>query len=304
MSSTCCVCNSQLIPPIIVCNCCCKMFHYPGCAGITDAESSLLDSNQSNIVFFCKDCKNGGGIKQTFVDSFTKISNELNCFTLTFGSLENTCQVISNNKNEIDNLKNKVIPDLSVRIDSLTNTNLNDSSIIREVEERLIKRNNVILYNMVDSNNLQDDFSKISNIFAQLGISITINNISRCGKYVEDAEHCRPLLVKLNSPQEADIVISNKKAFSTIEVNVNKDKTLNERTLYKKAVNELNTRKEKGELKLTIKNINGVPTVVEGNSSKRKAGDISSESNNNTGTSDDNNNSNNKKIKNSQVPKN
>ena len=88
---------------------------------------------------------------------------------------------------------------------SITNTAANELEIIQEDEERLSKKNNLILYKVKDTNNLQDDCNFLFDIFASIGIILNIKNITWLGKYIADSEKCRPLLIKLSNSDEVDI---------------------------------------------------------------------------------------------------
>ena len=119
-------------------------------------------------------------------------------------------------------------------------------------------------------NNIQDDFKSISNILAKIDLIVNIKNFTRLGKYDDKAKKPRPLLIKLGSSDE-DAVFKNRKIFTNIKIG--NDRTIKQRELYKKASIELNSRTNNGEENLFIKNINGIPTVIENdkNYNKRKA---------------------------------
>lgn len=169
-------------------------------------------------------------------------------------------------------MNDSVIPDLRRQLTDANNyKNSSESDIIKEVEERLMKKNNIILYEVVDKNNIQDDFKSISNILAKIDLIVNIKNFSRLGKYDDKAEKPRPLLIKLGSSDEVASVFKNRKLFTNIKIG--NDRTKKQRDLYKKASIELNSRTNDGEENLFIKNINGIPTVIENNknNNKRKA---------------------------------
>ena len=259
MSSTCASCEELLTPPILPCNCCSKLYHFNvTCAKLTVTEVRALELKTPTLLYFCQDCKNNGGLKQVFVDTLTNVINEFHKFTVAFGSVDNACETILKNKNDIMELSEKV---KSISSSSSTTTANNELEIIQEIEERLVKKNNLILYKVNDTNNLQEDCSYLINIFASIGINISIKNVTRFGKYMENSGKPRPLLIKLSNSEDVDIVYKNKDKFKNIDIR--KDKTKKQRNAFKNAAHELNERVKNGEKNLVIKLVNNIPAVLE-----------------------------------------
>ena len=141
-----------------------------------------------------------------------EISEEFKVIKNTFGSTSKACEIISNTNKEVKNLVENVIPDLEKNIDNKSiNKNQIEMDILSEVEERLLKRKNVVLYGLEDKNDIQNDFKYISNILATTGIIIDISKFSRLGKFDDKAVKPRPLLLKLNDVKEVESVLKNKK---------------------------------------------------------------------------------------------
>ena len=112
-SSVCSVCNEDLCPPMISCNCCNMIFHYnPTCAGITVTEQKALEVKNPKLVYFCKSCKNSTGLKKVFVENMTEIKEDFKAIKNTFGSTSKACEIIVNTNKEVTNSKKSVIPDL------------------------------------------------------------------------------------------------------------------------------------------------------------------------------------------------
>ena len=168
MSSTCAYCNEMLTPPILPCNCCSKLYHFSiSCAKLTVTEVRALELRSPTLLYFCQDCKNNGELKQVFVDTLTNVSAEFHKFTVAFGSVDNACETILKNKSDISEINEKIKSIIS----SPSTTADSELEIIQEVEERISKKNNLILYKIKDTNKLQEDCNFLVNIFASIGIT-------------------------------------------------------------------------------------------------------------------------------------
>ena len=161
-------------------------------------------------------------------------------------------------------------------------------NILKEVEDRISKRNNIILNGLKDVNNTQEDFKFISNILATKGIIVDISKFSRLGIFDEKSDKPRPLLVKLNDVNQVNQVLKEKKNLFKNLI-VKNDKTKKQRELYKKAAQELAERKNNGEENLFIKDINGIPTVSIFRKSNKNSTTNCDESGKNDTANDDNN---------------
>uniref|UniRef100_A0A6P7GMS9 Uncharacterized protein LOC114338707 n=1 Tax=Diabrotica virgifera virgifera TaxID=50390 RepID=A0A6P7GMS9_DIAVI len=165
---------------------------------------------------------------------------------------------------EITSLKNK--------INQLENNSSQTSanSIYYEVQQRIERANNLIIYKMPESNSnilserINHDKGKVNEIFRLLGIQqqeSSIEHVVRIGKS-SDSNRIRPVKVVCNSNTVKLALKSGNKLRGSI-YSISRDQTRMEIDAYKAAKRELEERKSAGEVNLGIIYQNGAPVVKE-----------------------------------------
>ena len=130
--------------------------------------------------------------------------------------------------------------------------------------DRERRRKNLIIYNFPKNSDHQADKAKFLELSKPVfNLDLNITKIIRLGK--RNDEKRRPLLVGLDSDAAKIEVLSQSGKLRRFdqynEVYIVADKTKYEREKHKKLVNELKSRRSKGEKNLIIRNGNIVATV-------------------------------------------
>lgn len=251
------------------------------------SEYNKLSSN-SKLIWKCSrfDCA---------ADSDTTISGKLTKLIENFGSLptKDDFNKLLSGVSELDKKLNALSEKVSVieprlaeaeqNITALQNdvANLRSSpqdsstteSIIAEFNDRNRRAKNVILYKLPESkSNSADaikahDLDAINRIFLCLGVSYSNFSLFRIGQ--RKGHTPRPLKITLPTPDDvrslfgkfsAETISTAHGELSGLELS--RDRTPTERSRLSKLRIEMDDRMKKGEVDLTIKFVNGTPSIV------------------------------------------
>lgn len=163
----------------------------------------------------------------------------------------------------------KSVTDTQSIVNNPTNPSSDMCDVLTEIEERKMRANNVILFNIPESvsdltaNNISEDINKVSTALKNIGISINTQTtkIHRLGAK-KVAGKIRPIKLELNDHQLARTILINNKQFKD-GIKAGNDQTLQQRRQLIMLREELESRKKNGEMNLTIKYINSSPKIVE-----------------------------------------
>lgn len=141
-----------------------------------------------------------------------------------------------------------------------------------EAEERIRRSNNIIIFNLdeCDKTNIeekkQEDLRKVNNIFNQINMSNKKPMaMFRIGK---KSSSPRPLKVIFPKKHDAIDILKNSNRITDKNIQIKADLTKNQREHLKTLRDELNQRKLKGEMNITIRYVNGSPIISSTKSAK------------------------------------
>lgn len=248
MSNICYSCNNQFAELDIPLKCdSCSLLVHNKCSGLSATELKCFGLKNRLLKFFCVSCDQG--LKE----------------------LPELKTLIKKLLVDVENIKNHSIKN----INSINNTNFSDEFVINEINERNRRANNLIFYNVEESesNRSDDRITSDSNHINNI-ISIVLSDISRdipvplkvirLGRY--QPGKIRPIKAIFSMATDVFDIIRNKKKISysipNSTINISTDRTPNQRESMKKLREELASRTSDGETGLTIKFQRGVPKIV------------------------------------------
>lgn len=139
------------------------------------------------------------------------------------------------------------------------------------MQDRIKRENNIIVYGIIENENSElSEVNKVLQIVKpDKSITVNCDNIVRLGKKKDNTSRPRPLRVTLKNKYEVYAILKYKFTLKSApefsNVTLKKDETLYQRELLQKCRTALKERNEQGEEDLTIKYINGLPTIVKKN---------------------------------------
>ncbi|KAJ8712119.1 hypothetical protein PYW07_017322 [Mythimna separata] len=141
-----------------------------------------------------------------------------------------------------------------------------NEQIIREVQDRKKRENNIIIVGIPEQTSIDTqerilrDESDVLNITSKVSATIPKpNKIFRIGKY--KAGSTRRIKVCYDAPESPMLLLRNKEKIPE-NIKIYSDQTPAQHKYFLAIKEELRQRAESGESDLTIKYINGVPTII------------------------------------------
>lgn len=224
----------------ISCDSCRILLHLrEKCCGMSPSEIKAVVIQKRVLLFFCDECR------------------------LAFKNVPMLIRKINDLSVEVEKLK-KVVSELETQ-----NNCLNNSEVLAEIEERINRSYNVIIYNVAESSadnvsqRIEDDKAVINNILSETSISFEINKVVRIGKkqFNNNENKIRPVKVIFSSASTAKEILKNKNKLHTTKYRLANDFTPNQLKYMHNLRNELAQRVGNGE-NLTIRYINGIPKIA------------------------------------------
>lgn len=220
---------------IIGCDSCNVTMHLnEKCTGLSPSELRAIVIQKRVILFFCEDCR--GAFKRVPV---------------LIKKLDEMQHIIESLQKEVQQLKDQ-------------KEALNMEAILHEAQERQVRSNNFMLYNVNESNSgiieerINADTTVVNKILEK--VDVPLENLVKVTRVGKKGGKPRPLKIKLSNSQTVFKILRNKNKLTG--THISGDYTYMQREQMKAARSELNQREETGERDLTIKFHNGVPKVV------------------------------------------
>ncbi|CAH0553575.1 unnamed protein product [Brassicogethes aeneus] len=139
----------------------------------------------------------------------------------------------------------------------------NFEDIITEIAERKKRENNLIIFNLPESETT--DECKIKEILSNItNEDIMIKITRRLGK--ENSNSVRPLKIELIKKEDVYTVLKNKHKLKTqeLKIQITTDKTPLQRQHFKSLLEKIEQHKQSGETDMYIKYVNGNPVISKG----------------------------------------
>lgn len=243
----------------------------------TPAKKPLNSSNNKvitldNVWSLLSDINNKVNMYDTSIkDINVKLSSLENYIIDLKKSLKNLSSDLSKLKEENKTMSSE-IKSLHERITLLENSNtsiqLPDFDIVKESRDRLLKENNLIFFNVNDSESEDSTLSirLVNEILQDLSSPIGASNAKRIGK---PGIRPRPILVQFNSPSEVHSILRVKSKIRNSarwkNVSISMDMTEIQRQHMKSLRSQLMAKRLTGDTNWFIKYFAGTPKLVQKN---------------------------------------
>ncbi|KAK7871217.1 hypothetical protein R5R35_001082 [Gryllus longicercus] len=238
MASICAVCekSSEVGGRIYNCDSCRRPLH-ADCIGLTATEIKALDLRQRVLKLFCLDCEKGLACLPEVLCKLNNLTDTVNKIDkFIFGNEDSTASLFK-------------------------------SEIVNEINDRVLRKNNVIFYNAKESDSELPEERKnfdLKIVMKSLSKICTVSEtdivkVLRLGKIKSDGKP-RPIKIIFNDHGLALKILKDKHKCEKPYA-INGDLTLQQRDQLKALREELDILNKDEELK-TIKFINGSPKIV------------------------------------------
>lgn len=221
----------------------CKSLYFHSCVDLSTSEVRAIKSKKG-LKWTCQNCANiGDGL------------NDLKAIVLAL-------------QKEIESLK-------SIKVDPPNNNcNLDYEEIIQEINERNVRKRNVVVFGLPENSNLSSadrkvrDLNAVTNVLRYLSPTYDTSNINqfRLGKFDATKTSARPIKIILNDEQLVHELIRNAKQLQNHDtlsgVRISLDRTPRQLEYYRSLKNEMNMRTANGESNLQIKHVRGIPKII------------------------------------------
>lgn len=229
----------------------CKGDYFHSCVDLTTSEIRTIKSKK-NLSWTCQKC--------------SVVGDDINDLKALIISLQK----------EIENLKS--VKSSAVNECTSCNTSLDFEEIIQEISDRNARKNNIILYGIVENptadrdGKILHDQQKVSKVLSCVIPEVTFGNDLkpiRLGKFDPTKKNPRPIKIVLPSETMAHNIIQKAYRLKNLQdpknVRISLDKTVRQQQTYRRAKDELSTRIAGGEDNLRIKYIRGSPKIISSN---------------------------------------
>lgn len=271
----------------ICCNGICKLWHHVSCTNLsrTDIQKFIKDLSKPNGErWVCDKCSqtelncslqsqldimqtintSENALENLLEKQFNKFKSDLNLtlnkITDSIKSLEDKCNDLEKENKELKDEMLKLT--MKCNAQSMPDTN----SIISEITDQTARKNNIIIYGIVDENNKEKDKTNVCDLLGLLVPAVAPLTNFRLGKYNINSTRPRPIKVVLTNKKESSEIFKNiyklKDDVKYSNVSISSDRSKLQRENLKKIIEDLDLRKQNGENDLTIKYFNGQPKIV------------------------------------------
>lgn len=211
-------------------------------------------------------------IKKSFDINITKISSEIQNIKSSTSIISLEHNNVKSQLNQLEtklNIDNKKIELLEsnikeLKISSTLSAQNNDilytnEKLIHELQERKNRESNIIIMGIAENDNFQDE-TEVLKTLEQIVTNVPKpKNIFRIGKY--NPGKTRKIKVCFEKPETALSILKNRKQIPN-NLKIFSDQTPAQHKYYALIKSELNKRIASGETDITIKYLNGTPTIV------------------------------------------
>ncbi|KAK7865961.1 hypothetical protein R5R35_012905 [Gryllus longicercus] len=240
MAEICCICEESVDENGKFFECdSCKRYLHVICAELTASEVKCLELRKRVMSFFCVDCKSSMRSLPQLLAQFNKLSLLVDDLTKRLDAAESNQRVKSND----------------------------DDELAHEISERVLRKNNLIVYNVTEPNTGTIDERSLSDVNTVLENfkkccdfdSSSIVKVFRLGKFRDNIN--RPIKVIFSNAIIPLNILKNKNICAN-SVKIVNDLTLMQRNKLKSLRSELDVLNKDSEIK-TIRYIQGQPRIVD-----------------------------------------
>lgn len=225
---------------------------------ITELKSSHEQMQKSitlNIADICTQINDIKSISKTITSEHDHIKGQLSLLESKIQSSQDKILALESNLNLKINVP-------STHTDALST----NEQIIREIQERKKRECNIIIFGIPEQTSsntherILNDETEVINIISSITKDITNpKKIFRIGKY--NPEKTRRIKVCFEKSDPAMILLRNKDKIPN-NIKLFSDQTPSQQKFFQRVKSELTQRTNNGEKDLTIKYINGVPSII------------------------------------------
>ena len=280
------------------CRCdCCKRILCKNCSRLTTTEvRAVVLSSSRVILYFCETCREAVKLLPVFKDSIpeirsqidilkkehlpradfdvlkkeiSKLKEDLKQFMGKSGPGASYAEVVSKLNRETEDIRSN-LKDMSDKIHNVASVNgvtVPDFDPCSEMNERSVRAKNIIIFNMVESRSsnfkerIDHDKAHVISVLEKLAMDVNTSfKVFRIGK--PGSGGGRPLKVVFNEQSMALQCLKRRKRLEGSNMAIKSDLTALQRNNLKKLHEELNRRKNSGELDLVISYRNAIPQII------------------------------------------
>jgi len=291
-TSDCSLCSQPAIKDTLECGWC-ECLKHSACLGLSADHCNVLNTVSSNVMYFCDTClihlpaamqtyENRESDNEKLITMEEKIVTRLDTLESKFSGV--TKQLMECSLAELSNQIDEHISNVESQIQRLTisqtgiemdvnsasetpqtplvgNTSLISaaSGIADELADRERRKNNLIIYNLVEKSDREADKKAFTDLCqAVFSGQFTVTKVFRLGKRTDNNDRPRPLLVVFHDESDKNVLLASSPKLRHHDlyknVYLSPDRTKFERVNYKKLVEELKLRRSNGENNLIIRN--------------------------------------------------
>lgn len=198
------------------------------------------------------------------------LENNFNSMKTMFDNLHSELSQLKLDKlaleSDLSSLRDKVA---KLENTSLVSLQPYDVNIFNEIQDRITREKNIIIYNVPDSTQDGSDnsFDVGLDLLKDLSLSdIKIINAKRIGKF---GSKDRPILVEFESVSNVKDIFKSKSKLRLIDrwrkISITEDRTASQRSHMKNLRSELTDKRNNGDNSWFIKYVKGIPSLVKKN---------------------------------------
>lgn len=233
---------------IVACDSCRSRTHVAeNCSGLSASEVRAVILQKRTLMHFCSECRNAFKSVPLMIRKIVKLEEEIESLKTKMQSLEQQKAI------------NAELP-----------ITLNTENMFYEIDQRLIRSSNLMIYNLQESNSevlqerIDHDKSLVSELFNKIGLMreyTSVKKVVRVGKTGTNGK-TRPVKVICDNADVVKLALKSANKLRGTKVRISRDHTKIQQEAYKEAKKLLEGRKAAGEANLVIKYFNGTPKVV------------------------------------------
>lgn len=211
------------------------------CSDFTASEIKCMQLKKRVLMFICEDCRNG---------------------LCQVPMLRSEIKELRKLMDDIINNQTKTNSEVKVNPEGLAGEDMFD-----EINERLRRRNNLIIFGVEDKNCKDSDKVAVDRVLKLINANLDIGNYSfhRLGQFKINSQ--RPVKILLDSEQQVKEILKRSPILRNNvnlqnKVVVSQDRTPRQIQYYKEIKKQLLERRAEGESNIRIKYVRNVPKIV------------------------------------------